>query len=814
MKKILLLFILIATPLLLIAKERTQSEALSIATEFFGKNQSVSTRAITAPQLVATSIDFNYTPATRASVSQLPAFFIYNNGDTGFVIVSGDDRMKPILGYSDKGAFVTENIPANIVSFLASYVVEMNALDEIANMPKIYTAPSTRSFPTSVSPLLGEIMWNQSAPYYDQCPEDDGSRSVTGCVATAMAQVLKYHSYPTTGQGSFSYTTATNGYSCEFDYANTTFEWSEMLDQYVSGSYTSAQANAVATLMYACGVSVSMDYTSDESGAEPYSIPSALTTYFNYDSNIAYIERLYFTYDEWMDLIKTELSASRPILYDGVSTEGGHEFVFDGYDSNDMVHVNWGWAGMDNGYFVISELDPSSPGIGGGTNLGGGYTSSQGMNIGIQPPSSTSTYTSYFTCEELELPATTVSLGSSFYPTFSMLVNMSAEFTGDIALIFEQDGIQNVISSGSFSSSVPTQEGYETIGWSNFNSSSTLPTDLAAGNYVFYAATQSTAKTESKWSPVRGIMGSPTKYNVVVTDSEAIFTPYWGTSIDVTASVEVLHDLYIGKTGAFTLTYANTSSSREYYGTISIALYQDGSMVTLLSSNDVYMTAGQSATTDDVVITIESDSDDEEETTLSAGTYQLCPVAEWNGGYVKLAADQDVTLNTYSGTCDVTASNVALSSTEIDETDDLTVTATLTASGTGPAYIAQIAVALFESGDSESINVYYKNVYIPVGETYAFSMTFTPNVSEGSYSVALYKSESSSEEPMNDPVSFIVKSSTGIKELKDVTDKIIVYSPLASDVLYVRAPQEVKVVEIYNIEIGRASCRERVYVLG
>ena len=225
MKKILLLFILIATPLLLIAKERTQSEALSIATEFFGKNQSVSTRAITAPQLVATSIDFHYTPATRASVSQLPAFFIYNNGDTGFVIVSGDDRMKPILGYSDKGAFVTENIPANIVSFLASYVVEMNALDEIANMPKIYTAPSTRSFPTSVSPLLGEIMWNQSAPYYDQCPEDDGSRSVTGGVATAMAQVLKSHSYPTTGQVSFSYTNATNGYSCEFGYDNNIFEW-------------------------------------------------------------------------------------------------------------------------------------------------------------------------------------------------------------------------------------------------------------------------------------------------------------------------------------------------------------------------------------------------------------------------------------------------------------------------------------------------------------------------------------------------------------------------------------------------------------
>ena len=133
-----------------------------------------------------------------------------------------------------------------------------------------------------------------------------------------------------------------------------------------------------------------------------------------------------------------------------------------------------------------------------------------------------------------------------------MLVNMSSSFTGDIALIFEQNGTQTVISSGSFSQSVPTQEGYQSIAWSNFNSSSTLPTTLADGNYVFYAATKSTAKTESTWSPVRGIMGSNTKYNVVVANSVATFTPYWGTDIQISASVDVLHDLYIDKTGEFT----------------------------------------------------------------------------------------------------------------------------------------------------------------------------------------------------------------------------------------------------------------------
>ena len=807
MKKNLLLLLLFVSPIVMIAKERTQSEALSIAEEFFNKSQGINTRASATPTLVAVSSDFNYSPSTRTASTQVPAFYIYNNGTEAFAIVSGDDRMKPILGYSDKGAFVTENIPANIVSFLASYVTEMNWLVTNDAPAKTFYAPATRSYPSAVSPLLGSIMYNQSAPYNDFCPEQDGSTSVTGCVATAMAQVLKYHEYPTTGSGSITYTTSTYNLSCTFNYSDTTFVWADMLDQYVTGEYTSAQANAVASLMYGCGVSVNMDYTSDESGAEPYSIPNALTTYFNYDSNIAYVERAYFTYTEWMDLIKNELSNSRPILYDGVSTEGGHEFVFDGYDENDMVHVNWGWAGQDNGYFVISDLDPSSPGIGGGTNLGGGFTSNQGMNIGIQPPSSTSTYTSYFTCDSISLSSTTVSLGSTFSPTLYMLVNMSSSFTGDIALIFEQNGTQTVISSGSFSQSVPTQEGYQSIAWSNFNSSSTLPTTLADGNYVFYAATKSTAKTESTWSPVRGIMGSNTKYNVVVANSVATFTPYWGTDIQISASVDVLHDLYIDKTGEFTLTYQNNSSSSEYYGTISIALLSEGSIVTLLSSNEVYMTAGQTSTTADVAVTIEDDSDSDSSSstsTLSAGTYSICAVAQWGDGYVELGTPQSVTLYTYSGTSDISVTSASLASTTIEPTGTLTINAEIEATGTAPVYIDQIAAALFDSGGTTSINVFYKNVYITVGDTYSLSMTITPNLDEGNYFVMLYKpvtsGSSTSEESMSSQLSFTVKGGTGIEDSNEEGgDKVIVYPQPAGEVLYVRAPSDVNMAEIYNV---------------
>ena len=220
MKKNLLLLLLLVSPIVMIAKERTQSEALSIATEFFNKSQGINTRASAALTLVAVSTDFKFAPITRASSTSEPAFYIYNQGTDGFAIVSGDDRMKPILAYSHKGAFVTENIPANILGYLASYVAEMNRLDINNALPKTYYAPATRTYPSAITPLLGDIMYNQGAPYSDKCPD----KYVTGCVATAMAQVMKYYEYPTTGKGSHSYTTGTDGLKCSFEFSTTTFD--------------------------------------------------------------------------------------------------------------------------------------------------------------------------------------------------------------------------------------------------------------------------------------------------------------------------------------------------------------------------------------------------------------------------------------------------------------------------------------------------------------------------------------------------------------------------------------------------------------
>lgn len=337
MKKLLLLSLVLLCSLTAWTAQRSPEEALSIARTFFIQSSEAVTRNTGDIQLVAVSNDLLKSVSTRSVEGT--AFYVYNHGQSAYVIVSGDDRMKPVLGYSDRGAFVINNLPPNIQSWLESYNAVYTALaggEQVIKEPRLLTRAV---FPETVAPMLGDINWNQDAPYNNACPLVQGSRSMTGCVATAMAMILKYHNFPVKGKGTHSYKTS-SGLECSFDYGSTTFSWNEMRSQYVGGNYTTEEANAVAELMHACGVAVDMEYSPSSSGAYPFKVGQALIDYFGYDENLGYVCRQYFTSEEWMNMIKTELSERRPVLYNGASKDVGHEFVFDGYDSQDMVHVN------------------------------------------------------------------------------------------------------------------------------------------------------------------------------------------------------------------------------------------------------------------------------------------------------------------------------------------------------------------------------------------------------------------------------------------------------------------------------------------
>jgi hypothetical protein len=332
-----------------------------------------------------------------ASLQTITYFYVFNASLSGFVIVSGDDNVLPILGYSDQGLFDPNNLPQNVLKWFEGYkseirsIIEQNIqptnqiVDEWQSLISGDNLNSSTKAKASVNPLM-QTKWNQS-PYYNAlCP----SNSVTGCVATAMAQIMKYWNYPATGSGFHSYNHNTYG-TLSANFGSTSYQWGSMPNSVNSTN------NAVATLMYQVGVSVDMDYSPQSSGAYVISASSpvthcseyALKTYFGYKNSLQGIQRVDYNQTQWLNLIKKELDASRPILYAGFGNGGGHCFVADGYDNSDYIHFNWGWGGSYDGYFQINALNPSGTGTGGGS---GGYNSGHQAVIGIEPPTGSQTF--------------------------------------------------------------------------------------------------------------------------------------------------------------------------------------------------------------------------------------------------------------------------------------------------------------------------------------------------------------------------------------------------------------------------------------
>ncbi len=299
------------------------------------------------------------------------AYYAFNIGNNdGFVIVSGDDSLTELVGYSDSGSFDPDNMPDNMRSWLqaySGYVASVQAGDSKAKRQQLgnVTTIVVRPFVTTE--------WNQGEPYDRLTPLlDNGAHCATGCVATAMAQVMKYYEWPERGEGSNSYEYDPYG-TLSMDFSQSVYDWENMLDIYSSyydeegnivPEYNDGQARAVAKLMYDCGISVNMMY-GESSGAYDPAIPNAFKSYFKYKSDIYYRDNM--SSKEFMDVLLSELDEKRPVLICGAGLGGGHAFVGDGYDSNNFVHINWGWGGLSDGYFNVNYLDPSNLGTGGGS---------------------------------------------------------------------------------------------------------------------------------------------------------------------------------------------------------------------------------------------------------------------------------------------------------------------------------------------------------------------------------------------------------------------------------------------------------------
>lgn len=375
MKKIFSLVMLLLVILTGNAQPISQQEAMNRAIRFLQSSPAKgSTRRAmtTTPQLAEVTTDMGH-------------LYVFNIDGGGYVIASGDERAVPVLGYSTNGAINWQRIPENMRGWLQSY-------DEaIASLPQgniQAAAPRHRASRAVINPLL-TTRWNQTPLYNEDCPvyngkaaSAKGKQCLTGCTATAMAQVMYYHKWPQTPSG------AIPAYDYEVDNVQTqpqlketfhldalpavTFDWNNMRDKYLGNwnklidnyeilpDVTTAQRKAVTTLMRYCGQSIFMKYSPEVSLQYVQLVPLALTTYFGYDKETRCAHRENYTIDQWEELIYNELAANRPVIYTATSDGGGHTFVCDGYDGQGLYHINWGWEGECDDYYSLSVLNSNS----------------------------------------------------------------------------------------------------------------------------------------------------------------------------------------------------------------------------------------------------------------------------------------------------------------------------------------------------------------------------------------------------------------------------------------------------------------------
>lgn len=376
MKKILLISLLALSQISLFANEVTVSQASQVAkTQFQALHPSASRSNVTA-QLV-------YSENFTTTQNQLkPAFYVFNVNN-GFVIVAGDDKITPILGYTDHGNFNTNDVPRGLQKLFFQY---KKGISQIVNDPSItnniyvnewqnlQNGILVGSRSSGVSPLI-TTEWSQRPNYNRMCPDN----SPTGCVATAVAQILKFHNHPIQGTGYHSYNHNDYG-TLTANFGATTYDWANMPDKLYANTAT-VKKDAVSKLMYHIGVALEMNYSPNGSGASSSDVPDALKDYFGYDNTISMKSRSNYSLSSWKNLIKNELDNGRVVYHRGFCPDpsAGHAFVIDGYDSTSKFHLNWGWSGSYNGYFEINNLNPGST-----------YTwnDGQGAIIGIKPATS------------------------------------------------------------------------------------------------------------------------------------------------------------------------------------------------------------------------------------------------------------------------------------------------------------------------------------------------------------------------------------------------------------------------------------------
>ncbi len=628
-----------------------------------------------------------------------PTAYIFSKPEKGFILVSADDVAVPVLGYSDEGVIDPTNIPENMAWWLSQYSEEIAAAKNNGTM-KGANKFESRQEKAAIKPMC-TTKWNQSAPYYNMCPKYGSSYCMTGCVATAMAQVMKYHNWPDVGTGSINYTWTLTSQKMSMDFTTATFDWDNMLDGYNGVNATTAQKNAVALLMKACGYSVKMNYSTSASGAQCSDVAPALVNYFKYGKETTCANRQYFKLYDWENLIYESLANDAPVFYSGTNESSGHAFVCDGYSSDGYFHFNWGWSGASDGYFVLTALDPESQGIGGSAS---GYNSDQSAMLMVKPITDNSDYLRLIVCHS--------TFGASYASsgrTLTLYGNYLSMATGSVTVAFGAEFTDangnKTYARASSNNTIPS--------WSyRANYKVTVPTSLEPGEYVVRPVyVPNPTSGDTSWKYVYTGPGDPGEAYLTV-DANGDITVREATQEKVdlkVTDVNINTALVSGKKFSVTAT-VNNPSSNEKYTKIYAALVSGDNLSDYSSPIIVDLESGESKT-----MTVETQFTKG----AAAGNYNFAFIEQYTDGTTKYISDFiPVTLQSV-GTTKVSVQNFTIhDSTGVNCTD---INCTLDLKCTS-GYFASIIYALLCDSSRNYLELYCTTptLYVMNGETKSF----------------------------------------------------------------------------------------------
>lgn len=726
---------------------RSELQARKMAEHFMQGHRIAILRSPQTLSLIATSHDLE--GAKKRAVNETQAsWYAYNYGEKAFVIISGDDRMVDVLGYSFDNKFCVEEMPDNLKMWLKAYSLLAGSMDSTAEASRLsYSSTNT---PSEVLPLLGSISYNQGDPYNRQCPTVDGKFCVTGCVATAMATIMRYYQYPAQGEGYKTYTSSQIGQECSFNYDVTPFDWDNILPAYDNEAYNEKQADAVATLMKACGVASKMDYSLNNSWAYYSEALLGLIENLKYNPYMIHATRANYPSSEWMQMIKESLANGYPVYYCGDDINiGGHAFVLDGYDSQGFVHVNWGWGGYNNGYYEILSLNPNLQGN--GNNASNGFSFSQSMLYGFKPATDkTCSRQPQFFSDDMYIEDDRIIITN--------LYNHGYVYDGSIAIVAENNGSISLLSEEVEINSLPSYYGYKEL-----DISLLMPIQLATGQYKVYAATK--AQNDTQWMKVNGLQCNNPYYTLNVNNDGSY---YWISNNSIAerpvAYVNIKSPTYNSLPFQFEIKVCNPSIGHEFFAPIYLSIVDDE--LSQISQNiycgHVLLRAGQDTTlVGQATLQVEKN-----------GNYQFYPTWFNEAAYEILGEPLTSEIRTGSVTHVFELSACGLDKVSYGEGETITCTFTASlAKGEEADLLSNVLEIYILNEEGQTVHYQTVDLFAEKDKPNPYAIKIKADYPEGEYRILYY----------NNAVlwsgNFSITKPTDVELIKTVSSDIPVYYP-------------------------------------